>query len=366
MRKKRGAHAWESRKNYQVKHFLCWAQWLLGIALASANVIICAMDETMIPLNFWGRKGNVVKVRKEDAQHVFTENIDDAKACMTLIATICNDPGLQKHLKQILMPKGRKVKDSDEFQSTWPKSGMPETPDNVLVWQKTSGWCSTRHIVEYMKILRRTIHEHRPGATIVLAFDICPAHIGRDALRYSAQHLGHVILFPGQMGWLFDILDTKVFNLLKKGFHEDSARARMASPTGLISKKQWAEVLFRNIDKYLTQSNYAPEFARHGLATNSSELRDSIKEILDPSLTEPPRKLTVSELHELMGIKRNVHKLLFDGARYSHLNVFGHPYGGASSSSSSGSSSSSSGQMPTATGTHMPFFKKLKLSLAKK
>ena len=117
LRKGRAAASNEHRaRNWQVKHFLCWAQWLLGIALASANVVICVMDETMIPWNFWGRKGNVVKVRKEDAQHVFAENIADAEACMTLVATIRNDPNVQKRLKQFLMPKGRKLKDSDEFQ----------------------------------------------------------------------------------------------------------------------------------------------------------------------------------------------------------------------------------------------------------
>ena len=367
LRKGRAAASNEHRtRNSQVKHFLCWAQWLLGIAIASANVVICVMDETMIPWNFWGRKGNVVKVRKEDAQHVFTENVADAKACMTLIATICNDPNLQKHLKQILMPKGRKLKDSDEFHSTWPNSGMPTIPDNIIVWQKTSGWCSTHHIVEYMKILRRTIQEHRPGATIVLAYDCCPAHIGRTALRYSAQHLGHVILFPGQLGWMFDIMDTKVFNGFKSSLHEDSKHARMASPTGVMSKHQWAEVVFRNIDKHITQANYASEFARHGLATDSTQLRDPIKKILDPSLTEPPRKLTVPELHELMGMKRGVHNLLFDGARYSHLNALGHPYSGASSSSSSVASSSSSRPMAPAHGTFMPFRHKLKLTSSKK
>ena len=321
----------------------------------------------MIPLNFWGRKGNVIKVRKEDAQHVFTENVPDEKACMTLIATICNDPALQKHLKQILMPKGRKVPNSDVVRSTWPKKGMPPTPENVIVWEKTSGWVSTKHIVEYMKILRRTVHEHRPGATIVLAFDCCSAHIGKAALRYSAQHLGHVLLFPGHLGWLFDILDSKVFGEFKKGLHADSVRLRMASEAGLLSRKEWAEVLFRNIDACLTHRNYASEFARHGLATNSDQLRDPIKKILDPSLTEPPRKLREEELHELLGMKRDVHKLLFEGSRYAHLDVHGHPYtGAASSSSSSGSAAPSSAVAPMAYGTPMPFFKKLKIPALKK
>ena len=126
-------------------------------------------------------------------------------------------------------------------------------------------------------------------------------------------------------------------------------------------------MLSRNIDACLTQGNYASEFARHGLATNAEQLRDPIKEILDPSLTEPPRKLREEELHELLGMKRDVHKLLFDGARYAHLDVHGHPYTGASSSSSSsGSAASSSAVVPKAYGTPMPFFKKLKIPPLKK
>ena len=346
--------------NFEVKYFLCWSQWLLGIVLATANVVVCVMDETMVPLNFWGRKGNVVKVGKEDGQHVFTENVGDVKGCLTLIATICNDPALQQHLKQILMPKGRKKKDSDEYESTWPKKGMPVQPPNVEIWTDTSGWCSGKHIIRYMKVLRNTIHQHRPGAQIVLAYDCCSAHIQVDVLRYSAKYLGHVMLFPGQLGWLFDILDTKVFNSFKAGMHEDSTHMRMASESGLLSKKQWAEVLYKNIDKHLTQANYVSEFSRHGLASNADHLRDPIKNIFNPSGAEPPRKLLESELHDLMGMKRNIHRLLFTGTRYSHLDALGHPHASASASSSSASSSSAA--PPLAYGAPMPFFKKLKLT----
>ena len=77
------------------------------------------LDETMVPLTFWGQSGNVVKVDRSVQGHAITENVSigDQKASVTLIATVCNDPGLQPHLKQILLPKGKRKKDSEDYVS---------------------------------------------------------------------------------------------------------------------------------------------------------------------------------------------------------------------------------------------------------
>ena len=114
---------------------------MLTVAAASANVVVLMMDETMVPLSFWGRSGNVVKVDQSVQGHAITENVSigDQKASVTLIATICNDPGLQPHLKQVLIPKRKRKKDSEDYASAWPKKNMPAVPENVAVWENTSG-----------------------------------------------------------------------------------------------------------------------------------------------------------------------------------------------------------------------------------
>ena len=350
----------------QAKHYLTWAQWVLTCVAASANVVVLMLDETMVPLTFWGRAGNIVKISRASQGHTMTENvgIGDQKACVALLATICNDPTLQPHLKQILLPKGKRKKDSDGFVSTWPKKNMPPTPENVEIWTETSGWVNGKDIIRYMQLQRKVIQQHRPGATIVLSFDCCPAHMDMKVLQYASRWFGHILLIPGGLGWVFDILDTKVFHPMKHAMAEDSMVAKVQEKKSSLSKQQWCKVLFENIETFLTNADYSAEFPRHGLATSFVSLREPIKELCDgSSLDTPPRKLRKEELNELLGMQRNIYKYLFEGHRYAHLDVMGRPIPGASSSSSASSSSASAMPAPAipvlAHGSKLPGFKKL-------
>ena len=351
----------------QARHYLTWAQWVLTVVAASANVVVLMLDETMVPLTFWGRAGNVVKVSKAAQGHTMTENVGvgDQKASIALIATICNDPALQPHLKQILLPKGKRKKDSEEFSSTWPKKNMPPMPENVEVWEKTSGWVKGADIIRYMKLQRQVVQQHRPGATIVLSYDCCPAHLDKKVLQYASRWFGPILLIPGQLGWVFDILDTKVFHPMKHSMAEDSMFAKVEGKQTSLSKQQRCKILYDNIGKFLTSADYSAEFPRHGLSTSFASLREPIKDLCDGScLDAPPRKLTKTELDELLGMKRSIYGNLFQGSRYSHLDAMGRPIPG-SSGSASASSSSSAPVLPApvvpvmAMGSKLPGFKKL-------
>ena len=325
----------------------------------AANVVVCCMDETMVPLFFWGRKGNVCHLSKEDQGHVLTENVSlaEKKASLSLIATVVNDAALQKHLAQILMPKGRKQQaPKDGFVSTWPATNMPAVPENVQVWKTTSGWMSGPLMMSYLKVLKQTIAKHRPGAHIVLALDCASCHLDKSLLNYARMHFGYMLFFPGQMGYIFDILDSKVFGPLKNDLHKDATALKMESETGRLSKSQWASVLYGTIEKHLTNADHSHEFPRHGLSADGTQLREPIKKFLNAGPLEAPRKLLESELHTLIGSNRQVYKYLFEGARYSRLQSPG-PQAGASSSSAAAPSSST---RPIPVGAPLPSLKRFK------
>ena len=207
---------------------------------------------------------------------------------------------------------------------------------------------------EIFEAIEKTVALHRPGAKILLAFDCCPAHIEQSVLRYATVFFGPLLLFPGQLGWLFDILDTKVFNAFKQDLHVDGTAMKMASTDGRLKKPEWTAILYKNITKYFQEANYKDEFPRHGLSTNADLLRDPIKRLLPSAPLGAPRKLTRPELEELLGMKRNIYKFLFEGSRYANFDVTGQPL-----SSSSSSSSSSSTTLPIPHGTKLPGFKSL-------
>ena len=330
-----------------MQYYLLWTSWLLGTAIATANVVILCMDETCVELHPHGHKGNVALLVNKD-RSAWSENLElgKTKENITLIGTVCNDPELQKFLPQILLPKGRKDKDTGNWISIWPVTGMPEPPANVKIWKDTSGWNTAVMMMRYMKTMKAAIHLHRPGAVIVLAMDPHPTHMTKKVLQYSARHFGHTILFPGQLGYLFDILDTKVYNQFKEKLIMKNAAAKVESATGTITKGKFAQLLYDTIEESLVQTNYAAEFPRHGLASNALSLRDPLKQKLDDAPLLAPRKLTPEELNTVLGMKRSVHNLLFNGARFAHLDSYGH------------APAASAG--PVAMGSLLPPFKKLK------
>ena len=215
------------------------------MGISTANVVVIVMDETCVELHPHGQKGNVVLLQNADRNAV-SENLplSKTKENITLIGTVCNDPDLQQYLPQFLLPKGHKDKDADTYTSIWPTTGMPAPPPNVVVWRDTSGWTTIVTMKRYMKAMKAAIHRLRPGAVIVLAMDALPAHMAKDVLRYSARFFGHAVIIPGQLGWLLDILDTKVYSDFKNNLNAKVSAGRIASETGVINKAAFAEILF--------------------------------------------------------------------------------------------------------------------------
>ena len=127
-----------------------------------------------------------------------------------------------------------------------------------------------------------------------------------------------------------------------------SSAVKVERANGKITKSEFAQLLYDAIGKAFVQTNYAVEFARHGLASNALSLRDAIKEKLGDAPLLAPRKLTAEELNTLLGMERNVHNLLFKGARFAHLDSYGH------------APAAPAGPVPM--GSPLPPFKKLKTS----
>lgn len=324
------------------------------MVLATANYVIFVMDETAVPLTLYGRKGNVLRA-DETLKDTFTENVtlEQTKAVITLIATLCSDPGLQKIIKQILLPKSKPTKDGESKTSTWPKHGMPEKPDNVEIWTEFSGWTTAAVMKKYMGQLKAIVNKHRPHHRIVLAYDPHPAHIEKSVLRYAARFFGFIVVFPGQLGYLFDMLDTKVFNVFKNDVHAEAMTKKLAMPAGKLTMQDWARTLYGSINKMLVNADYSSEFAKHGLGNVSvKDLREDIQDLVKEAVLPETRKPSEPEIHQLLGMKRDIHSLLLGGTRFSSVPDV--------SASVVPSASSSSVVPPVAHGTRMPLLKRYK------
>ena len=321
-------------RGVQIYYYLLWIQWLLIVVTSASDTVICVMDETMVPFQFKSRKTNVVALADEHKDAI-TQNADPAatKTSMSLIGTICNRADLQPHLPQILLPKGKKNSDSGSVASSWGRN-MPEPPAPVQVWKEFSGWMTGASMKKYLQTLKAAIHSKAPGLTIVLVVDAAPAHMTMDVLRYAARSFGYCVIVPGNLGWLLDILDSKVYGPYKQYLFNEIVKKKVASAGGTMAKPEWARVVYESIDAFFARKTYVEEFPRHGLSTDLSVLRPHIQMRLGNTVMERPRKLTQDELNVVLGMKRDIHRLLFQGRRFDHLDELGRLRSPSSSSSS--------------------------------
>ena len=306
-------------------HYLLWVQWLLLVVLAGKDVVLCAMDETMIPFNFPSRRTNVVGTQYGHKDAV-TANVtlNASKLSVSFIGTLCNHADLQPHLPQIIFPKATKKKDSEELQSMW-TGAMPDAPKPIEVWKQAKGWMTSTLMAAYLGTLKRVIKKRKPGHTIVLVVDPHGAHISAEVLRYAARYFGHIVIIPSQLGWALDLLDSKVYSGFKDNLYHAITAKKFQSPTGTITKPEWAGIIFSAIHSFFIEREYTREFPRHGLGPDVSLLRDTVKALLGPTVLEAPRKLREAEFFELLGMERDVYRLLFEGTRFEHLDALGHP-----------------------------------------
>ena len=305
----------------QVKLYLTWAKWLLTKVITEAHPIVLAMDETCLTFGDTGGKGNLLSLRPDkNSPHEITENVSlaDRRRNITLVATITNDADLQQHLPQIILPRAKKTGGSDETpKGEWP-ADLASADAPVEVWTKTGGWMKATTLIHYLARVKSVVHKKRPGASMILVFDCHPSHYAVQALRYAARHFGFIILIPARLGYMFDILDTKVFLAHKRALYELYAERKIAQGVSRLTFAEWAGCVVQATRRILVQKHYAAEFSRHGLARNCTDLAPAIKNRIPGGGIEG-RRLTEEEFRFLVGRNTTMHRLLFSGKRFEKI-----------------------------------------------
>ena len=109
-------------------------------------------------------------------------------------------------------------------------------------------------------ISRRVHQQLGPDVVVVIIFDAAGSHANEDVLAV-ARSLGMIVLLiPGQLTWLLQMLDVKVFGRLKARLRLDCMRERMRTPDGKMPKHRWASLAVRAVRDLLVGKNVASDF----------------------------------------------------------------------------------------------------------
>jgi hypothetical protein len=153
-----------------------------------------------------------------------------------------DDPALQPHLPQIWMPKDTERK---------PMSGQMRRQFEVAldgrypqqVWGGTTGWMTAPLFGVILRLVHQRVREVLgPEIVIVMVFDAAGAHATVECLQLAADLGIVVLLIPGQLTWLLQMLDVKVFSLFKRRLRSDCMRARLHSADGRLPPHAWVPI----------------------------------------------------------------------------------------------------------------------------
>ena len=291
--------------------YLRWVRWVLDQIGPSLETVVVNMDETMVS-NVKDRKKGVVVNRKRkkvlDNENNCKRNA--APRC-SLLACITDDPDLQGHLPQILLPKGEADKQPPHgIREVFLKAGAP-----IEAWHGTSGFLSAAGAASFLTRLRSLVRRHRPAAQLVVIWDASMAHTNKGVLRH-ARRLGiRIVLVPGRLTWFLQPLDVYVFAFLKRHLRYALARERMRVVQAKLSVTEQLTCCTEAVRATLAARAWSEQMRKCGVSRDGAGLHHKLAALVRNS-DLAPRPPTCEELQTFMGCSSRraarVHKLLVE------------------------------------------------------
>lgn len=254
-----------------------WWRWVLHVLLLRRSegiVVVLNMDETMLSGVKRAKRG-VTSCSAAVADPVAPRR-ERGMLRTSLLATICSDAEVQPHLPQIRLPRGDgRAAPSRPVLRSFADAGRPQ-----VAWHGSGGWVTTRVLVWYLRVLRRSVQSVRPGARLVLLLDCCPSHMAQETLAAARRTGVDLIFVPSRMTFMLQPLDTHVFAVLKGRIRELEFEARAAAESGTVSPLDRVRLHGRAVDEILVHRDWSQTMVRGGCTGDASALRPAIAELL--------------------------------------------------------------------------------------
>lgn len=241
-----------------------WTHWLRHVVLRDQPYVCINLDETMVRHEYASPSGNVARAPRIElrAANLFFQRVrkDQEKAGTTLLALLCDNEALQPHLPQIWLPKDTAAKPmSGALRQEFRLAVADKYPQQV--WGGSGGWMTSPLFAIILRLIsRRVLARLGPGYVIVLIFDAAGPHATVEVLE-TAETLGMIVLLiPGQLTWLLQMLDVKVFGRLKARLRADFMGARLLCDDGRLPRNRWVSIAVQAVQDLLVESTWPRAF----------------------------------------------------------------------------------------------------------
>ena len=265
--------------------------------------MILNMDETAIQHEYRSSAGISVELGRRKCAEMgwLGEKVKTAgtRAHCTLVAFVCNDNELQKHLPQIFLPGTLKSP-----LSPADRDAFALLPAPFEYWVGTSGWVTADIVKNLLTRIRRAVHARRPNAKILLLVDAASSHVQNEVLSHANRLHIYLLLVPGGLTWLMQPLDVFVFRQLKAAIREEHRKERTESDTGGIPAGKWITRTGNAVLQVLVNRHWADSFERLGLGNNHDHLTTRLGKYVQSLETVARVRLSDAEMTLMLGRAR--------------------------------------------------------------
>ena len=285
----------------QVKQYLTWIQWLVYCKVVTEDTIWINIDETPMSRIMKSRAGYMAKgVPKQRASPRCEHKVSSGhlKQQCSLMGAICSDPALQQHLPQVFMPRTLGA------QKDWMCFPKEHHHPSLRIILGGTGWTTSEIWKIYLDELLTEVQHHVPLNRIALVWDAYDAHLGVPIIKSLIAKNIPIVVVPGGMTWLLQVLDTRVFADVKRFLANRLAQARAHSATGNIDVTTWIEVAFETVTKTLIHAQPQNHFPQHGCSTSLNSLSWRLQDFAHGVTGKHCVPMTESQLQVYVGRKK--------------------------------------------------------------
>jgi hypothetical protein len=280
-------------RNGEARLMLQWAEWLRKCVLGDRETVFVNLDETAVAKQMPARCGYVCNVNGTlDGDWHARITTRDTRSHATLMAAVCDDVLLQKHLPQLLLTKDKTLTRAE-------KTALAHLALPIRWLSGSTGWMTSSILKQIFTIYRREIRVFRPNAEIVMVFDVASQHVTREVFMHLNRLNLHTLLIPAGMTWLLQPLDTHVFSTLKRSLHDRQTRGRALSPLGILPANSWIQIAGAAIKEVLVDRDWTHSLRGNGLHAQVVPLRPTLakffREVI-PLLATPLTSVQMKDL----------------------------------------------------------------------